>query len=252
MPNDTRRTYVSNLPVGPTTVRLEEASSVTPVDIDKLSDGLVTGSNLIQFAGGTKAEIKSSVTLCLLAAQRVATADAAVATPQQWMDRHNMVLMNLGWQIAGGGHVTSQFNSNNVAVNEAIIPFLTAAFGGAVAGGALILTALKQLKEMAKDSPWITLFDRESRHFDVTEYQFSVAQVIGTQVILKLASARFNASFGRTQVLFFKVTRETATFESASANATTDSDLLAELNDGLKIKLAAFTKSYIQSLAIPG
>lgn len=252
MSNDARRAYVSNLPIGPAAARLEEDTSVTAVDIDKLPDGLVTGSNLIQFGSDTNPDIRSSVTLCLLAAQRVATTDAAVATPQQWIDRHNMVLTNLGWQISGGGYVMSQFSSINVAVNEAIIPFLTAAFGGAVTAGALILTALKQLKEMDKNSPWISLFDRESRHFDVTEYQFSVAQVIGTQVLLKLASARFNASFGRTQVLFVKIKKETASFESASANATTDSDLLVELNDGLKTKLAGFAKSYIQSLPIPG
>lgn len=249
MSNDTRRTYVSNLPVGSAPVLLED-TSVTAVDIDRLPAGVVTGSNLIQFASDTKAQIRSSVTLCLLAAQRVASTDAAIATPQQWIDRHNLVLINLGWEIGGGGHVASQFNNTNVAVNEAIIPFLTAAFGGAVAAGALILTALKQLKEMDKNSPWISLFDRESRHFDVTEYQFSVAQVIGAQVVLRLASARFNASFGRTQVLFFKVTKETATFESASSNATADSDLLTELNDGLKTKLAVFAKSYIQSLPI--
>ena len=137
-----------------------------------------------------------------------------------------------------------------MAVHEAVIPFLAAAFGGAVAAGALILTALKQLKEMDKNSPWITLFNQESRRFDVTEYQFSVVQVAGDQVTMKLASARFNASFGKTQVLFFKVTKQAAKFESASSDLSATSSLLIEMNDGLKTKLAGFTRDYITSLPL--
>src|SRR5882724_5152479 len=121
-----RNSYVANLPVGGPPVRLEDV--VSTADIDKLPNGIVTGSNPIQFSGDMKSEIKSSVALSLLAAQWVATTDTAVATPQQWVDRHNIVLGNLGWQIAGGGHFLYKFDNDNVAVNEAVLPFLTAAF----------------------------------------------------------------------------------------------------------------------------
>jgi hypothetical protein len=248
--NENRANYIANLHIGAPPFRLEEDTSVQAVDINNLPAGIVTGSNLIQFPSNARPEIKSGVALSLLAAQRVATTDTAIAAPQQWVDRHNLVLGNLGWQISGGGHVASTFKNINVAVNQAIIPFLEAAFGPAATAGVLILTALRQLREMDKNSPWITLFDRESRHFNVTEYQFSVVQVVANQVVLRLASARFDASFGGTQVLFFKVTKEVATFDAANTNATAEADVLAELNDGLKTKLAAFVKTYIQSLPI--
>jgi len=250
MLSESMRSYISNLPIGAYRAAAPQPGVVTAVDIDNLPEGVVTGSNLIQFPKDASPEIKSSVALSLLAAQRVASNDTVIGTPQQWIERHNTVLTNLNWLVRGGGTVESEFKNINVAVHEAVIPFLTAAFGGAVAAGALILTALRQLKEMDKNSPWITLFNQESRRFDVTEYQFSVVQVAGDQVTMKLASARFNASFGKTQVLFFKVTKQTAKFESASSDLSATSSLLIEMNDGLKTKLAGFTRDYITSLPL--
>jgi hypothetical protein len=238
--------YIESLPVGP----LEglEGVEVQAFDIDKLPTGLVTGSNLIQFPATATPELKSSVALSLLAAQRVATNDVVVQSPDQWLQRHNTVLENLNWLNEGGGFVNSQFRSINVAVHEAIIPFLTAALGPAAAAGTLILTAIKELKEMDKNSPWITLFDQQSRRFNITEYQFSVVQVNNNNVQIKLAVARFDASYGQTQVLFFKLKQEHAAFQSASSTYSTQADLLTEMNAALKAKLAGFTATFIKSL----
>jgi len=101
---------------------------------------------------------------------------------------------------------------------------------------------------MDKNSPWITLFDQQSRRFDVTEYQFSVVQVIGDTVHLHLAAARLNASFGKTQVLFFNLKSQNAEFEQANQSFSAEAALLTEMNADLKVKLMALTKSFIRSL----
>src|SRR5262245_4719919 len=246
---ETLRSYIANLPVGaPSLAMDEDTSEVNTIDIDNLPNGLVTGSNLIQFPPEASPELKTSVALSLLAAQRVASNDSVIASPTQWLERHNTVLQNLNWRTEGGGATTSSFENVNVAVHQAIIPFLTAAFGGAVAAGALIVTALKQLQEMDKDSAWITLFDRQSRRFNVTEYQFSVVQVVGDPVHLRLAAARLNASFGKTQVLFFKVKKQEAEFEQVNQSYSSEAAMLAEMNVDLKAKLMGLTKSFIRSL----
>ena len=103
---------------------------------------------------------------------------------------------------------------------------------------------------MDENSPWITLFDQQSRRFDVSEYQFAFVAIDGSDVSINLASARFNASFGKTQILFFKVGKETAKFQSTKEKLSADSGLLTEMNVGLKKRLAAFTKDYIQNLPI--
>ena len=242
------RTYIANLPVGAALPSITEDTAVNTIDIDSLPNGIVTGSNLIQFPADASPELKSSVALSLLAAQRVATNDPVVLSPTQWLDRHNTVLQNLNWRNEGGGVAKSHFHSVDVAVHQAIIPFLTAAFGGAVGAGALILTALKQLQEMDKDSPWITLFDHQSRRFEVTEYQFSIVEVIGDTVHLKVAAARLNASFGKTQVLFFKLRSQNTEFEQANQSFASEAVLLTEMNADLKTKLMNLTKSFIRSL----
>jgi hypothetical protein len=249
MQNEALRSYIANLPVGTLQRSMgEDASGVNTIDIDNLPNGIVTGANLIQFPADASPELKSSVALSLLAAQRVATNDPVVLSPAQWLERHNTVLQNLNWRNEGGGAAKSTFDSINVAVHQAIIPFLLAAFGGAVAAGAIILTALKQLQEMDKDTPWITLFDRQSRRFEVTEYQFSVVQVVGDTVHLKVAAARLDASFGKTQVLFFKLKNQNAEFEQANQSFSAEAALLTEMNVDLKVKLMTLTKSFIRSL----
>lgn len=247
MPNTKRKAYIQALPVGPFPELLRDVA-VDSVDIDSLPSSLVTGSNLIQFPATASPELKSSLALSLLAAQRVATNDPVVQTPDQWLQRHNAVLENLNWFNEGGAFVNSQFKSINVAVHEAIIPFLTAAFGPVAAAGTLIITALKQLNEMDKDAPWITLFEQQSRRFSISEYQFSVVVVTDNHVQVKIACARFDASYGATQVLFFKIKNEHAAFQSASGSYSTQADLLSEMNGALKEKLGGFTTAFIKSL----
>jgi len=98
------RNYIANLPVGAPLHRMGEGdSAVNTIDINNLPNGIVTGSNLIQFPADASPELKSSVALSLLAAQRVATNDPVVLSPAQWLDRHNTVLQNLNWRNEGGG-----------------------------------------------------------------------------------------------------------------------------------------------------
>ena len=223
---------------------------VTAVDINSLPNGVVTGGNLLQFPDAATPDLRASVALSLLAAQRVAANDPVVQTPDQWIQRHNTVLENLNWISVGGGVVTSNFSSINVAVSQAIIPFLAAAFGPAAAAGSLILTALNQLQTMDTSSPWITLFDRQSQRFNITEYQFSIVEIAGDHVQLKIASARFDASYGTTQVLFFKITQQHASFQLGTGSYSSQMSLQEQMNGALKSKLAAYTNSYIQDLPL--
>jgi hypothetical protein len=246
------RSYISNLPVGGVEATffddIEAEEIVGAADVNNLPGSIVTGSNLLDFTGKTTSELRSSVALCLLAAQRVAANDAVIQTPDEWIDRHNTVLRNLNWVIEGGGNVESTFDTTDVTVHEAIIPFLTAAMGGAVAASSLIITALKQLKEIDKSAPWITLFDRESRRFGVSEFQFTLVDTSAGETRLSMAAARFDASYGRTQILFWKIKKQDAKFQMAESVMRANASLLESMNEDLKVKLAIQTKTYIRSL----
>jgi hypothetical protein len=244
------QSYIVNLPIAPlsATAGPQDSASPNPIDVDNLPNMLVAGSNLIQFSADSSPAIRTSVALTLLAAQRVATEDAVTNTPDQWIERHDTVLTSLGWQGGTPQTVRFEFKKIDEAVNQAIIPFLSHAFSGSAGGGQLILNALKALKDATKSSPWFALFDRSSQRLEVTEYQFSEVAMAGDQVTLRLASARFEASFGRTQVLFIKVTKENACFQGATQDFSAQVAEVTDMKDSLKLKLAGFAKSFIRDL----
>jgi hypothetical protein len=245
--------YIAGLPVGTVDWAREaeaETEAVSAVDVDHLPDGLVTGSNLMQFEGELDPHVRSAVALSLLAAQRVAANDTVIRSPDEWIERHNTVLKNLNWLIDGGAVTDAKFDDVNVAVHEAIIPFLTTALGPAAAAATMIKAALEQLQAMDKDTPWITLFDRESRRFDVSEYQFSYVDTDGDDTVLRMAAARLDAKFGRTQVLFFKIREQKAKFKAASSTLRAQTALLEQMNEALKLKLGAQTNAFIRELDI--
>ena len=244
--------YISNLPIAPlrATPQPQDGGPPNLIDVDNLPGIVITGSNLIQFSDDASPTIKTSVALSLLAAQRVASEDTATKTPQQWIDRHNTVLTNLDWLGGTPKLVSFEFKKIDEAVNEAIVPFLSEAFSGSSNGGNLILNVLNQLKDDSKNSRWFSLFDRESQRFKVTEYQFSVVGMTGDQVNLKLASTRFEASFGKTQVLFIRVTKQHASFEGASQSLSAKAANVADMRESLKVKLAGFARTFIHSITI--
>lgn len=246
------QSYIANLQI----VRLsptpqpEEDGSSNPIDVDNLPATVVTGSNLVHFSEETTPAIRTSVALSLLLAQRVASDDPVIKTPQQWVERQNTVLTNLNWVGEPPRIANFEFKKINEAVSQAIIPFLTDAFGDSPGGGNPILDALNQLTEDKKHAPWFSLFDRQSQRFQVTEYQFSLVAVAGTQAILKIANARFDATFGQTQVFFIRTGEQHASFQGASQGLSARATEVADMRDSLKLKLAGLARALIQTLSV--
>ena len=251
---DNLEKYVESLPVGGAPVldhSVEtEGQDLTSIDLNDIPETIVTGSNLIQFSGENNPVLRSAAALSLLAAQRVASNDSVIVEPKQWIERHNTVLQNLNWSVEGGGEVDSEFESVDVAVHKAILPFLTAAFAPAATAGSLIIKAIEQLHEMDKNAPWITLFEKESRRFNVTEFQFSVVESTEEETRIRLAAARFDASYGRTQILFFKITQQNAKFKAGNSNMMISNEALSSINSALQNKLNRHAEVYIKELDI--
>lgn len=251
--------YIRALPIGEPAA-IEAAPATRPgagpadatgaPDPGALPDAVVSGSTLIGFDATVGPALRQSVALSLLAAQRVADADPVVASPDAWVARHDMVLRGLNWVSAGGGTVFSDVVETRVAVHEAITPFLVAAFGPAASAGALILTALAQLREVEENAPWIALLDRESRRFDVCEYRFATATAEGNLVALRIAAARFLAVRDRVQLLVFRFGGTGLTLRTASATLAASAGLLEAMNGALERRLRAATADFIRALPL--
>ena len=241
-------TFIENLPI-PISTEESAGTAVAPiVDINNLPDKIISGSTMIGFEPDLAQEFRSSVALSLTAAQKVASADSVVSSPDLWIKRHQMVLEGLNWVTTAGGEVYTERSVSNIAVHKAIIPFLTAAFGPAAAASSLIVTALEQLQKMEEEKPWITLFEQESRRFDISEFRFATAGMESGNVVLRYAAARFLAKQERLQILFFKKNDVDVHFKLANRTMTANPDLLEAMNSALKAKLASETDNFITSL----
>ena len=148
-------------------------------------DGLIVGGNMLAFAENMPPSARQAVSLNLLFAQEAAKGDPIAASPDLWVTRHDMVFQNpLGWFVTGGASQFTRYDNGGLEVHQAILPLLTAALGPAAGAAALIVTGVTQLQKTDEDQPWITLFDREARRFEHSEYRFAVAEAVGETVSL--------------------------------------------------------------------
>ena len=221
-----------------------EAAQPNVIDVNKLPGGLVIGNTLLDVSSVPSAEVRAGISLSMLFANRVAPHDPGAKDVDSWLAAYQTSLGDLGFRLSGTARVNSHFHKLNVDVHKAIIPFLTIAFGGG-AIGPIILSALDNLQKMKEDSPWITLFDRETRRFSVQEMHFGAAVANGTETEIRYAVARLHVDLGQTQILFFRVTKNTADFESLTTRMSVSNSLMAVMEDDLKTRLSALIKRYI-------
>lgn len=209
----------------------------TPVDLNQLPAGVVSGNTLIDYSAAPATEIRSAVSLAMLFAGR--TARAAMKEDDDaddWFAAYTTHLSKLGFSISQSSVQVSRFKKEGLFVHKAIIPFLTIALGGAGLGP-VILAALDNLKSMEEGRPWITLFDRESRQFNGRELHFAAVGSDASNTSIRHVVARLSFVSEETNVLFFKIAKASAEFESATTTMTANNSLLAVLEAPLRMRM---------------
>jgi hypothetical protein len=241
------RTFIAKAEIGTLSMaEAAEAEAASPLDLDKLPKGVVSGQTLIDFSGVPDGEVRAGVSLSMLFASRVATQSTKVngGNEDDWLATYTSSLGSLGFSMAGMAVVKSSFKKTGVEVHKAIIPFLTVAFGGA-AIGPVILAALQNLQSMDQEKPWIQLFERESKRFEVRELHFAAASSTPSDTAIRYAIARLNVAASVTSVLFFKVSQASAQFESATTVMSANNSLMAVTEPDLRKRLGQMTTKFI-------
>lgn len=214
------------------------------IDINALPETVMTGGTLLDVSTIEDPQVRAGLSLALLFANRVAHQDTNVRDAEDWLAAYQGSLAKLGFRMNGTSFVQSAFRKRGVNVHKAIIPFLTAALGGGGLGATMI-ALLENLDQVAEDSPWITLYDAETRRFSVQELHFAAAAQPGFEMEIAYAIARFDVEMDQTQFLFFKVSDANANFESMTTRLRCNTSLLAVLEDPLRQKLMAQILPYI-------
>jgi hypothetical protein len=210
----------------------------------------VVGSDVISFVSGVTAEQRQDLINCALLAQLVAKVQVSDATKiYDWYQSYFDVLKQIGWVVQEEQFATYRTGSMGLEAHEAIIALATTLLGASPAALAVVKATLDSLKSMSSNSPWLTIFNRESQSGKTARFQVTLAEPDGKgQFLVTLMAFGLDASSTLTQVLFFKFQSSEDVLKHFSGKVSIDSEVLAAVRDEIRKKLAAHVTAYVRTL----
>jgi len=120
--------------------------------------------------------------------------------------------------------------------------------GPGAAALAIVTATVAALKAMNSDSPWITLFSRESQKAKIAKFQVGlVEKETDAEVRVNLLACLITAQKNITQVLFFKWRAEHASFRANNASVSINRASLMELGPVIRKKTRAYQADYVST-----
>jgi len=215
---------------------------------------VVVGAQVAEFSPQVTPEHKALVSDCLLLAQLAANkATAASPDLMAWYRSYVQVLQGIGWNVQSMDMEEKQVSDMDGGVHQAILPVLTAMLGPAAAGISMVVSVLRGLQEMDKESPWITVFNRASEHASGAKLQFGFVDVNPddpSAIHVKLLALALDAKRTITQVLFFKVSKHDATLKRAEGQLAITAARLDGIRDAVAGKVQPFLLDNISKIEI--
>jgi len=225
-----------------------------PVELQsREAQTLVVGSGLVVAAEHVPQQTREDLVNCTLFAQLAAS--GAVGDPEKvndWYSAYFRALTALGWAQSDSQFQDYKFNSANAAAHKAIIKVLTALLGPQAAVLTVVQTAIEALQSMEENTPWITLFDRQSKVGKSARFQVATAQVDASGLIqVALCAFSLKARSSLTQVLFFRYAASSTRLKYAAGKATIYEAALREQRAALAERLSAYRASYVGQVRFP-
>lgn len=230
--------------------RVLESSVPTYRDSDQ---AVVIGSQIAEFAADVPAELRPHISNSFLLAQLAAkkAIEHSGGGTREFFDKYVDVLTSIGWVGEGIAETGHEVRGDTLQAHKEIIAVVATALGPAAAAASVVLAALKGLKAMTENSPWITLFDRQSQTRSVQQFQIAYARAkdgVAPEIIL--ACFELSASASVTQVLFFKFSSSDAKLHHRQAKLSMNETTFKAVQDDVKNKIAAHISSLIQAIDI--
>jgi len=249
---DQARRYVDSLQMPERMVsRGVKDVGTVELNFEQIKDqAAVVGSDIVSFVKGVTPERREDIVNCSLLAQLAAKKQ--VSDPSRIYDWYNAyfdVLMHIGWSVQDRGFATYSEASENFEAHEAIMKVAASLLGPAATTLAVIKATLDALKSMSAESPWITIFTRESQSAKTARFQVTLAeQGEEDQFLVSLMAFGLEAKATLTQVLFFKFKSNEASLKHYSGKVTINTHVLTNVRDLIKTKIAAHAIDYIMAL----
>ncbi|MFS8980782.1 hypothetical protein PO002_41320 [Cupriavidus necator] len=224
-----------------------EASSF---EVDK-DQAVVVGSGVLTFAKGVLPGRREGVANSLLLAQLVARRTAGdPANLDAWYKEYMRVLANIGWLIETSSATKYIEGTEDFETDKAVMSVAALLLGpGAPGALALVSTTLDALASMDESKPWITIFSRETRSANVSNFQVALAeQAPDGRFVVSMMAFALKAGSAVTQVLFFKAKKNDAELTHYDSKAEINVSVLDALEPELSNRVAQHSKSFISQL----
>jgi hypothetical protein len=214
------------------------------------SQAQIVGSGVFSFAQGVTEAVREAISDSALLAQLVANKQvSADEQPLDWFAAYSKVLQNLGWTLQESGWTDYTARGTAVEVNEKILEVMTVALGPAPAALAIVTATINALKSMNANSPWITIFSRESQKAKIARFQIGlVEREESSDVFVSLLACLIEAHNNITQVLFFKFKDAGASFRANSGKISINQPSLTELGPSIRNKIRAYQADYLSTV----
>jgi len=213
---------------------------------------LVVGSNVVSFTTGVDADVKQAITDSSLFAQLAAAKAVGTNTdPLVFFDAYFANLGTLGWQILH--KETAELSSDEDAfdVHEAIIGVITSFLSPIAGAAAAVLVVLEGLHKMDTNTPFITLFNKQSHHGEIGRFQFTYVYPDPEHGLMAEAMAfSLKADTELTQVLFFKLHKGKTSLRRSTGSLSIDANAMKALQPQLAAKMNDYRKLYIAGVEL--
>jgi hypothetical protein len=235
-------------------LRARDLTDAPPVELKATeAQSLVVGSGLIAAAAGVPVQVREDLINCTLFAQLAASGEVRDKTQiPEWYDSYFRALTALGWAQSDTQFEEYEFKSKNGQAHKAIMQVIAALMGPGAAALVVVKAALDALQSMNEDSPWITLFDSQSRVGKSARFQVATAQTDPGGVLqIALCGFTLNTRSTLMQVLFFKFNSSSTSLKYAAGKATIFEAALAGQRSAIAARLDAYRSAYVGQVKFP-
>lgn len=249
-PEQARR-FVSSLNLNDRLARGPKSAGAVELDFDQAKNqAAVVGADIVSFVKGVTPERREDIVNSSLLAQLAAKKQ--VSDPNRIYDWYNAyfdVLINIGWSVQDRGFAAYSEAGDNFQAHEAIMKVAAGLLGPAAGTLAVVQATLDALKSMSADSPWLNVFNRESKYAQAARFQITLAEPgEADRFLVSLMAFGIEAKSTLTQVLFFKFKSSEASLKHYSGKVAINTHVLEHVRDLIKNKIAAHALDYIKTL----
>lgn len=250
------REFVTAVELPPPLPVTQRAATQEPFDFDAAKEqAAVVGSEVIAFVAGVTREQRNDVVNATMLAQLVARKQVPdPKTLQQlvaWYDHYFDALSRIGFVIQDRGFAEYVEKGDTFEAHQAILDVASTLLAGSPAALVLVKKTLEALQKASMNSPWITLFNRESRSANTARFQVSVVSPdAAAPFLVSMVAFGLEAASTVTQVLFFRFNRNTVKLQHHSGKATINAEVLEGVRDDVVARLRAFSKDLFAGLEL--